>query len=980
VSTLRSRRLVSVLFLDLVGWTRLAEHLDPEPLQQLLERYYEFCVTAVEERGGVIEKFIGDAVMAVFGAERSQEDDAQRALHTAARIREQVTGLRASRDEPLDVHCGIAAGEALVTQSPRAGLRVVGDVVNLAARLQSAAPAGETYVNEMVVRLVRSGLVLEPVDPLVLKGKRKPVPTWRVAGMVGATTTSAPAIALVDRHDEVRLLVQAYREVVASGSLRVLTMTGLPGVGKSRLVRDTVEQLGSDGAMPRTAFGACPSYGARNSYAALGQILEALGERSGTGTVARNPRVVAVLSHMWPGPARVNGSVEPGVEEISWAVRELLASVATHPLVLVWDDLQWARPVLLDLIGELVESLRDHPVLMVCLARPELANHRLAWLRQSGTVLTLEPLARTETVALVQALAVSYASIPEVSVHSADLLDRVADESAGNPLFAEVMMEAVASGQSLDDVPPSVTAMVGAMIDRLPAAAQRSLEAAAVIGTAFSLEHVRRLHPTLDMENVREMEQRRLLCAGSELDSYHFVQKVVHEVAYRRLGKNQRLTWHRQLADDGVEPAFHLQAAVRLMLDLDPDSPELADLAGRAAEALLQEGTDALRRRDLPSAVALLEQAEEVASHYDEHCRAVAAVRLSDALILTGDLQRALAVVRAVADAALEQPVRLLCELQGLLLGQRAGQACEVVLDELLARMHEQAAGELAWSRFHQLRMLSYLAEGRFAAAAEAVDAALEPARAMRDAYEEERLLVARCEINQWSPTPISTKLTDCVELADRFAGDRYLLVPVLAAKARLRALTGDLDGAWAALTEAQAAVDELRLRMGGVLVAQVTGLVHALCGEAVSAERHYRLAVRLLEDAGYRPAALTMRVLAVRERVGRDEAAAVSDELRTLVSQLDTMDLRGRTLCRATQARMAGAEGDEVTTAAGQVLRLVETTDDLCLRGDAFFDLARAYRSNGDDERASALAVAALASYESVGATLPMRRVREWM
>lgn len=980
-----SRRLVSVLFLDLVGWTQLAERLDPEPLQQLLERYYEFCVTAVEEHGGVIEKFIGDAVMAVFGAERSQEDDALRALHTAARIRERVTGLRSIRDNPLDVHCGIAAGEALVTQSPRAGLRVVGDVVNLAARLQSAAPAGETYVNEVVVRLARTQLPLEPMDPLVLKGKRDPVPTWRLAGGTNGTSVSVPASALIDRDDEGRRLLEAYRQVVHSGSLRVLTILGPPGVGKSRLVRDVLGRLGGQEVQPRTAFGTCPSYGTRDSYAALGQILEVLLDQPGTdaGSCAGNPRISAVLSHVQPGSTNENGSAKPGVEEISWAVREMLSFVAAQPLVLVWDDLQWAAPALLDLIGELVDSLRECPVLMLCLARPELADHRPAWLSQRqpspATVLTMEPLTRTYTVALVEALAVSHASATEVVAHGAEMLDRVVAESAGNPLFAELMVETVAAGQSLDEVPPTIAAMVGAMIDRLPAEASALLGAASVVGPTFTLEDVGRLQPIREQVITHELEQRRLLRAGSEPGAYHFIQQVVHDVVYRRLGKNLRLTWHHQLADDGVEPAFHLESAVRLTLDLNPDDPALPDLAERAAEALLQEGTDALRRRDLPAAIVLLERAENVASHGGDRFQAEAAVRLSDALILSGDPHGALAVVRTVAERTLEPPARLLCQLQDHLLAMRSGRAGEVPLEELAATLRRQLPGDLAWCRFHQLRMLSHLAAGRFGAAEEAVNAALSHTQALADAYEEDRMLAARCEISQWSPTPINEKLAGCAELAERFVGDRCLLVPILVAQARLRALAGDVDHAWAALAEARTAVDELRLSVGGVLVEQVTGLVYSLCDEPVAAERHYRAAVRLLEAAGHEPAALTMRVLAARELVGPD-GAAVADELRALATQLDRMDLRGRALCLATHARIAPDEGgDDLASTADRVARMVEGTDDPCLRGDAYFDLARAYRRSGDQDRARALAETAVTSYAEVGATLAMRMVCQW-
>lgn len=972
-----SRKLVSVLFLDLVGWTRLAESLDPEPLQQLLERYYEICVQAVEQHEGVVEKFIGDAVMAVFGAERSREDDALRALRTATRIRDDLAALAVSGDRALRVHCGVAAGEALVTRSPRAGLRVVGDVVNLAARLQSAAPADEVFVNEVVVRLVRSALVMEPIEPLRLKGKREPVPTWRLAGVADPAARQVPAAGFLDRDAERQRLRQAYREVVRGGRMRLVAVLGAPGIGKSRLVREAVGSLAAGGVAARAAFGACPSYGGTDGYAALRQVLDTL---LGDGPAGGDRRVDEVLRYV-RDPSTVAASVAvPGVEEVCWAVREVVARLAARPLVLVWDDLQWAAASLLDLIGDLATNLADHPVLMICLARQDLLSRRPPWLEAGCAVaaLEMEPLPPGETAALVSSLAVAHAMTAEVMAHEAELLDRVTADSGGNPLVAELMVETVAAGYRLDEVPPTVAAMVGAMVDRLPDGLRELLEAASVVGPAFTLEQVRRLYPAAAAAAAGELRRRRLVRATAASGRYEFAQQAVHAVVYGRLDKQQRLAWHRQLAADRVDPPFHLESAARLLLDLDPEAAGVAELAGQAAGALLREGTRALRRRDQAAAVDLLERACEIARHGDERCLAVAAVRLSDALVLSSNLRRAATVVREAA-ARLGPATGLLCRVQSHLLALRSGQG-EQVVDDLAGELAEAGAGDLAWCRYQQVRMLRELAVGRFRAAEEAVAAALAHARAAADRYEEDRLLVAACEIGQWSPTRIEEKLRACVALRSRFAGDRCLLVPVLAAQARFRVLVDDPAGAWAALAVAKAAVTELRLTMGGVLVEQVAGVICALTGAGPDAVDHYRRAADLLARAGHHPDALTMRVLAVREMVDAGAAAAgVRDELDLLARRLDRMDLRGRVLYRTTRARAAAAAGQDPAGAGREALRALAATDDACLRGDAYFDLARAYRRAGRPEHARAHAEAALRSYDAIGATLPMRRLRAW-
>jgi len=384
-----------------------------------------------------------------------------------------------------------------------------------------------------------------------------------------------------------------------------------------------------------------------------------------------------------------------------------------------------------------------------------------------------------------------------------------------------------------------------------------------------------------------------------------------------------------------------------------------------------------LRQRDVPTAIDLQDRALRLAREAADRwpalaeIRAVAAIRLSDALMLAGDTHRAIDVV---SDAALGRA----CLVQRCLLAVRLGRVGEV--DNLAGELDGVPDDHLAWCRFEQLRMLVHLGSGRFAAAERAARAALGRARAIGDVYEEDRLLAALCEVRQWSPTPMARKLAGCARLAKRFAADRYLLVPVLTAQARCLAYTGDAAGARAALTQARATVELLRLDMGRVLIDQAAGLVCSLDGAYAEAERYYRAAADAVERVGHAPAALTLRVMAVRERARRRPDRGAAAQLAALLERSDEMDMRGRLLGLAAAVRLAALAAQGVPSDGSAVLALLSETDDPCLRGEVYFDLAQAHRHLGHDADAAVLAAAAIESYGSVGATEPERAVRAWM
>ncbi|MGT2531685.1 hypothetical protein ACU4GG_34995 [Streptomyces nojiriensis] len=381
----------------------------------------------------------------------------------------------------------------------------------------------------------------------------------------------------------------------------------------------------------------------------------------------------------------------------------------------------------------------------------------------------------------------------------------------------------------------------------------------------------------------------------------------------------------------------------------------------------------------MPTAIGLLERALMLAPNGPDGCRSVTAIRLSDALMLSGDTRRALDVAADGARPGPDGEGQMPCLVQRYLLAARLGRVTADDLGKLRAALAGGEPDRFAWCRFEQVRMLLHLDQGRFGAAEEAACAALGHARLIGDAYEEDRLLVALCEIRQWSPTPMAEKLSGCAELLERFAADRFLALPALAARARCLALTGDRPGARSALADAGSVVEQLRLTMGRVLVDQVAGLAASLEGGHEEAEERFRRAADALEQAGYVPVALTMRVQAARElsRCGRAEESA--ERISRLLERREEMDVRGRILCLSAVVLAAAGEG-RADPARGEVLTLLKDIDDPCLRGEVCFDLARAHRCLGETSEAGVLAGLAADSYLAVGATSPLEAVREWM
>ena len=456
------RKTVSVLFCDVTGSTALGERLDPESLRRVLARYFEIASAAVERHGGTVEKFIGDAVMAVFGVPVVHEDDALRAVRAAAEIREALETLNAELERDfgttLSIRFGVTTGEVVTGTEERLA---TGDAVNVAARLEQAAEPGDILLGDETVRLLRDAVDVAAVEPLTLKGKRDAVPAFRLVSVDTAWPRRRLDAVIVGRERELRLLADAWERVRTERSCHLFTVMGAAGVGKSRVV---VELLGSlTGA--RVLRGRCLPYGEGITY---WPVVEVLKQLTDLDAFELDPRARSALRSVL-GDDEVSASTD----EIAWAVRKALeAAAATEPLVCVFDDVHWGEQTFLDLVEHVADLSRDAPILLLCMARPELLDRKPGWAggKLNATTVLLEPLSAAETDALIDGL------LGGADVDGA-LRERIRERAEGNPLFVEEMLGMLRGAANEHvDVPPTIQALLAARIDQLDPAERGVLE------------------------------------------------------------------------------------------------------------------------------------------------------------------------------------------------------------------------------------------------------------------------------------------------------------------------------------------------------------------------------------------------------------------------------------------------------------------------------------------------------------------------
>ena len=640
------RKVVTAVFVDLVGFTGRSERLDPEDVRGFLAPYHSRAKAELERFGGTVEKFIGDAVVAVFGAPTAHEDDAERAVRAALAVRDAISELNA--DNPalgLSVRVGAATGEALVNLNarPEEGEQLAaGDVLNTASRLQSSAPTDGILVDEATHRLTEHTIEYREADAVTAKGKSSPMPVWEPLApkaRLGVDIAFRGGAPLVGRKDELNALLDAVARSQRDRAPQLVTLVGVPGIGKSRLVWELFSALDSDPAQLVTwRQGRSLPYGDGVAFWALGEMTKAqAGILESDDAEAAEAKLRATVEYVFDEVAEarwVETHLRPlaglavdadaggdhAAEALTAWRRFFEALAEQRPLILVFEDLHWADDGLLDFVDQMAEWTTDVPLLILCTARPELLDRKPGWGggKRNATTISLAPLSQDDTAALVSSLLDGRLQAERRS----ELLTR----AGGNPLYAEEFVRMLAQAEEELPLPESVQGIIAARLDTLPPDEKTLVQAAAIVGKVFwtgALGEMLGLSPGDVERHVHALErkefvrrERRSSVAGET--AYVFRHVLVRDVAYSQIPRKRRADMHRlaagwieALAGDRPEDladmvAYHYVSALDLDRRSGRDDP---DLAARARTALVDAGDRSFALNAFPAAARFYDQA-----------------------------------------------------------------------------------------------------------------------------------------------------------------------------------------------------------------------------------------------------------------------------------------------------------------------------------------------------------------------------------
>ena len=994
------RKNVTVVFTDLIGSTAIGDQLDPETLRRVMGRYFEAMRSVVERHGGTVEKFIGDAVMAVFGVPELHEDDALRAVRAAAEMRESLDRLNEGLEREVGIRIrartGVNTGE-VVTGDPSAGQSlVVGDAVNVAARLEQAAAPDEILIGAPTRRLVRDAVVVEPTEPLPLRGKREPVPAFRLLGV----RPGAPAYArrmdspMVGREGERTLLWQAFERSARDRSCHLFTILGSAGVGKSRLA---AELTAATADRATVLSGRCLPYGDGITYWPVVEMIRQavrIGDDTPLEELGGRIREVlpdeadAELISVRLTPLFGAAGETTATEETSWAVRRFLEALAAdRPVVVVFDDIHWGEPTFLDLVEYLAEWSRDAPLLLVCLARPELLDLRPAWGggKLNATSIHLEPLTEGESANLIDNL-LGRAELAE------EARSRIAEAAEGNPLFVEEMV-----GMLIDDgllrrddghwvptrdlsslaVPPTIQALLDARLDRLAPEERAVIERASVEGKVFHHLAVEELSPAPARAQVashlQTLIRKELVRPGRSefggLEAFAFRHLLVRDAAYRGMPKDTRADLHARFADWLLAVAgdriteyeeiagYHLEQAYRYREELGPLDEEARAVGRRAADRLGSAGRRAVARGDAPAAAKLLGRASSLLPARAPE-RLALLLTMGEALGDIGDFEHAGQAVAEVVEAARDAGDR---RLEWLAMAQEAelrinGDPSGGSLQEVRAvarnaleffQQADDAAG-LA-KTWHLFGLLEWI-EARAAATEQALERAVEFARRAGDRRQEAEDLSLLTMTAAWGPTPATEGIRRVDGILERSGGHGQVEAHALITRAQLEALLGRFEEARSHAVQGRRILQELGLRLYHAATSHAEGTVELLAGDAQRAERVFREGYDELERMGetaYLSTSAGMIADALY-RQGRLEEA----ERFTRISEeaADPLDLASQIQWRMIRAKVLATtgRGQEAEAMARDAVTIAEGTDFHDTTAEALLALAEVVGRSG--------------------------------
>ena len=959
--------------------TQGGESRDPEIAEARQERLLEAAALVVERHGGMLELAPTEGALAVFGATVTHEDDALRAVRAACDLHEAAGG--------AEITLGIATGEALSTGGR---LAAAGNVVTAALRLARAADPASTLLSARTLPLVRGAVDVEQLQ----ERRSGAVEGWRLVALRPDAEPISRRLdtPLVGREAELAAVREAFEEARRDRGCRLFTVLGEGGIGKSRLAAELVAGLGDDVVALK---GRCLSYGDGIAFRPLADILRAAAgevtEEQIGALLEGEPDADAVAGYL----AAAAGSADTlaSVVEVGWAVRRLLETLARRtPLVVVVEDIHWAEPVLLDLLEWLPETVRDAPVLLLCLARPELLEERPGW---EGSLL-LEPLSGDDSDALIDHL-LGESGLP------APLRAQVAEAAEGNALYIEQALAFLGEhGEAEGDlaVPPTVKALLDARLDRLPAAERDLLERASVMGRELWPEALAALSEEDEvLEPLLASLTRKELIAPIRStflgeDAYRFRHALIREAAYRALTKRLRASLHERFADwlerraaaldDEVDDllGYHLERAAQYRAELDDPSPALA---ARAAGYLTSAGRRALWRSDIPAAVGLLSRAAALAAGDDVE-RSTLLVDLAEAKRDAGDLTgadealgEALELAERAGDVVATESARIghlrvafqtdsaLTVDETLPVAERAIAAFEAAGDD---RELARALYVRAW--------ISWLG-CRAAEAEQALEAAIVHASRAGDERSEASALHLLVGAALFGPMPVVDARRRCEEILEQHPAKLRVTASALRALAGLAAQQGRFDEAAEFMARDRSITDELGIRLTAAAAAELYGWVLMLADDLPAAEAEARRGFDKLLEMGDRSSASTLAaVLAqILYALGRLDEVLELTALGRDESSPD--DLHTQIQWRGPMAKVLARRGEieDAERLAREGVALAGPTDFLNVRASALLDLAEVLLADGRDDEAGAVVAAAAALFEQKGNVVGLARSR---
>jgi class 3 adenylate cyclase/tetratricopeptide (TPR) repeat protein len=1005
------RKTVTIVFTDVVGSTALGERLDPEVLRRVMTTYFDRMRGVLERHGGTVEKYIGDAVVAVFGIPELREDDALRAVRAAAEMRtalgELNRELKNRHGMVVEARTGVNTGEVL-SEEDRPDAPITSDATNTAARLEQSAGPGEILLGESTYRLVRDAVEVEPAGPLELKGKDAAHAAWRLV----AVSPEGPGLArrldspVVGRDRELSVLQEAFDRAVAEQACRLVTVLGAPGIGKSRLAGEFIDRLESRATVLR---GRCLPYGEGITYWPVAEVIReatALPEVDAPDDAAA--RIATLLGgHEEAGTiAERLGSVlgltdtAAPTQETFWAARRLLEALAERrPVAVVFDDVHWGQPTFLDLIEYLAGWSTGAPILILCLARPDLLDARPSWAPDSPSI-RLEPLTEEDSERLIENLLGRAPLEEEVRAH-------IRKAAEGNPLFVEEILRMLVDDGLLqrDDgrwtaagdvssiaIPPTIGALLSARLERLSREERSVIQRASVVGKVFWWGAVAHLTPDREQAAVgghlQALVRKELVrpdrsrFAGE--DAFRFSHILIRDAAYTGTTKEVRAELHERLADwlerraaDRLTEfeeivAHHLEDAYRYRVELGLNGDTARRLAARAARHFAAAGERALDRVDMPAAINLLSRATSL-MEADDPERVMLSVDLVEALSDAGEIERADEILRdaseaadRLADARLRAHVamgRLYIDIEGhkyVELVERSGQEAA----EIFEKHGDDRGLSRAWDMIAAARWWT----GRAAAAEEALERARRHAAAAGDPRKEADTMLTLSAVLVQGPQPAEEASLRAERILERYPSNRTVEAYMSHALAHLRAWQGRFGEARKLARRYRDILRENGQEANWADSAECEGDVELLAGNVEDAVRIITEGQRRLDEMGVMETTNLPFLARALDAAGRWQEAE-GPATRAVEAGHPLWAMLGQVVLAKVRARQGRAE--EAERLAREAIEATRKTDYLTFQGRAAVGLAEVLELLGREEDAAPFRDEAVRVFEQKGATI---------